>query len=172
MTELRTSRLLLRRAVPGDAEPLHTIFADPRAMKHWSTLPHESLDVTRDWLDGMLQRGPGFDDFIIERNGRVIGKAGAWRMPEIGYILHPDVWGQGIAIEAMSAVIPHLFAAHADPALTADVDPGNVASIRVLEKLGFEETHRAARTFFIGGKWFDSVYLALTRARWSALNHK
>ena len=170
MTELRTPRLVLRRARPGDVDGLHAILSDKRAMKHWSTLPHESLAETQQWLDAMLARGPGFDDFVVELDGRLVGKAGAWRMPEIGYILHPDVWGMGIATEALRAVIPHLFAAHDAPALTADVDPGNAASIRLLEKLGFRETGRASRTFFIGGQWFDSIYLALARDRWAALN--
>lgn len=168
MTELRTARLLLRRARPGDAQPLHEIFSDPRAMKHWSTLPHETLQVTRDWLDGMLRPDPRADDFIVEMDGRVVGKAGSWRLPEIGYILHPDVWGRGVAHEAMTAVIAHLFAAHGDPALTADVDPSNAGSIRLLQRLGFRETHRAENTFFIGGAWFDSVYFALPREAWAA----
>ena len=45
------------------------------------------------------------DDFVIEFQGRVIGKAGFWRVPEVGYILHPDSWGQGFAAEALRAVI-------------------------------------------------------------------
>lgn len=167
MTELRTPRLLLRRARADDAEGLHVLLSDPRVMQFWSTLPHEDIAVTRAWLDGMLQRGPDSDDFIIDMEGRVVGKAGAWRMPEIGYILHPDLWGRGLATEAMSAVIDHLFAAHDVPALTADVDPGNAGSIRVLLKLGFRETHRAENTYFIGGKWFHSVYFELARGDWA-----
>jgi hypothetical protein len=36
--------------------------------------------------------------------GDVIGKAGAWALPEVGFLLHPDYWGQGLAQEAMRAV--------------------------------------------------------------------
>ncbi|MFT3809743.1 MAG: GNAT family protein [Micropepsaceae bacterium] len=167
MTILKTERLLLRRARPDDAEALHPIFADPRVMKYLSELPHPSLDRTREWLDSLLKAGPDSDDFIVERAGRVIGKAGSWKLPEVGYILHPDQWGKGVAREAMTAVIGHLFAAHAMPALTADVDPGNENSIRLLDRLGFVETHRAKDTFLIGGKWFDSVYFALGRDDWA-----
>ncbi len=39
----------------------------------------------------------GGDDYVIEHKGRVIGKAGCYRLPEIGYMLHPDVWGMGFA---------------------------------------------------------------------------
>jgi RimJ/RimL family protein N-acetyltransferase len=48
-------------------------------------------------------------------------------------------------------------------ALTADVDPRNEGSLRLLAKLGFVETHRAARTWLVGEEWCDSVYLALGR---------
>ncbi len=167
MTILKTDRLVLRRARPDDAEQLHVIFADPQAMKYWSELPHPSLDRTQEWLGGMLAGGPDSDDFIVEMDGRVIGKAGAWKLPEVGYILHPDVWGQGLAREAMTAVITHIFATHTLDALTADVDPGNEGSIVLLKKLGFLETHRAKDTFLIGGKWFDSVYFALQRDDWA-----
>lgn len=173
MTTLNTERLTLRRARAEDVGQLHQIFANPRAMKYWSELPHPSLDRTREWLRSMIEAGPDSDDFIVEMGGRVIGKAGAWKLPEVGYILHPDVWGQGLASEAMTAVITHIFKTHAVDTLTADVDPGNEGSIRLLGKLGFVETHRAKDTFHIGGKWFDSVYFALTRDDWarSGLNH-
>jgi ribosomal protein S18 acetylase RimI-like enzyme len=52
---------------------------------------------------------------------------------------------------------------YAMDAITADVDPRNVASLRLLARLGFEETGRAARTCQVGDEWQDSVYLALRR---------
>jgi len=84
-------------------------------------------------------------------------------LPEIGYILHPDHWGHGYATEAMQTLIAHLWANTDWPALTADIDPQNLASLRVLQKLGFVETGRAARTFCLGGVWTDSLYLSLQR---------
>ena len=47
--------------------------------------------------------------------------------------------------------------------VTADVDPRNTASLALLHRLGFAETHRAARTWLVGEEWCDSVYLALPR---------
>ena len=49
------------------------------------------------------------------------------------------------------------------PALTADVDPRNAASLRLMERLGFRETHRAQRTWHIGDEYCDSVYFRLER---------
>ena len=164
MSELLTSRLRLRRARADDLRALHEVFSQPRAMRYWSTPPHLDLEQTRAWLEGMIQAPPeSSDDYVIEHDGRVIGKAGCWRVPEIGYILHPDAWGQGLAREALTAVVAHVFAGFAIEAITADVDPRNVASLRLLDRLGFVETHRAARTWRVGDEWCDSVYLALSR---------
>ena len=71
--------------------------------------------------------------------------------------------GQGPGGEAMAAVIAHIFATQPVPALTAEVDPRNAASLRLLDRLGFVETGRAQRTFLLGDEWCDSVYLRLDR---------
>ncbi|MGZ8283790.1 MAG: GNAT family N-acetyltransferase [Allosphingosinicella sp.] len=155
-----TDRLVLRPARPDDLAAMHAVLSDARAMLYWSTPPHASLDETRDWLAGMIDRS---DDFIIEQGGELIGKAGCWRVPEIGFILRPDCWGRGLAREAVSAIIPRLFARFAFPAITADVDPRNLASLKLLKGLGFEETGKAARTWLVGETWCDSIYLALPR---------
>lgn len=161
-----TERLVLRTAEPGDVEAMHRVLSEPRAMTWWSSLPHETLEQTETWLAGMIANGPDNPDFVIERNGQVIGKAGFWRLPEVGYILHPDHWGQGLAREAVAAAIDHVFATTDINDLTADVDPENAASIRLLEGLGFVRMGFAERTWCIGGVWKDSVYYGLSRSDW------
>lgn len=171
MTALATERLLLRRARPEDLAAIHAILSDPRAMAYWSTTPHETIERSRAWLRGMIASPPELsEDFVIELEGRVIGKAGCYRLPEIGYILHPDMWGRGYAREAVGAVIDHIFASRAAiDAICADVDPRNGASIRLLERLGFERSGFAERTFEIGGVWMDSFYFTLPRNRRAAV---
>jgi [ribosomal protein S5]-alanine N-acetyltransferase len=161
---IRTERLSLRRAQMEDLDDVHAILSHPRAMRYWSTPEHETLEQSRKWLEGMVAGGPGEDDFLVEYQGRVIGKAGAWKLPEIGFLLHPDHWGKGLAHEAMAAVIGHLFAAHDVAELTAEADPRNIASLQLLAKLGFVETGRAERTMQWRDEWCDSVYLALRRS--------
>lgn len=162
---IRTKRLLLRRAVWDDLEDIHAVMSDPDAMRYWSRPPHETLDVTKAWFPSALLdlKNPRMDERVIEFDGRVVGYMGIWNMPEFGFILHPSAWGKGIATEAANAVIPQLFTRHSIDRLTADVDPRNAASLRVLEKLGFLQTGSAKRTFLLGEEWCDSVYLALRR---------
>ncbi|WP_395329316.1 GNAT family N-acetyltransferase [Novosphingobium sp. BL-8H] len=160
--QLRTERLLLRPALADDAEALHAIFVQPAAMAYWSRPRHTDIAETRDWLSGMIAIPPDQgEDFIVTLDGRVIGKAGLWRFPEIGFILDPACWGQGFAREALEAVIERAFTVHRLPHITADVDPRNQRSLALLARLGFVETGRAARTWQVGDVWCDSVYLRL-----------
>ena len=164
MTVLRTARLLLRRPRAEDLEGFFAIMSDPRAMRFWSTLPHADREVTRAWLVRKLQRNAeGGEDFAIERDGRLIGEVGAGRLPDFGFMLHPDCWGEGLATEASRGFIDYVFGKPEVAELTADVDPRNAASLAVLHKLGFEVTGTAEKTFLLGEEWCDSVYLALKR---------
>lgn len=162
---IRTERLILRRARPDDLADVHAMLSDPRAMRYWSRPEHEDIAESRDWLERMIAATDA-DDYLIEHQGRVIGKAGMWRWPEVGFMIHPDHQGKGLAREAMVAVTDHLFAAHDMPELVAEADPRNAASLKLLARLGFVETGRAERTMQWREEWCDSVYLALPRALW------
>jgi len=161
-----TDRLVLRPARLDDAGALHAVFIRPEAMTWWSSPPHETLDQTRAWLDSMIAHQHSGLDFLIERDGQVIGKAGFFAAPDIGYILHPDHWGQGLAREAVVAVLDRLFALTDHAEATADVDPDNAASIRLLESLGFRRTGFAERTWNVGGEWKNSYFYAVSREEW------
>lgn len=157
MTILATPRLVLRPAAESDLEALHTLFSDAKVMRYGWRLPHTDLDETRASLAKMIAAP---DDFVIEHDGVVIGKAGSSRPPGIGYMLLPSVWGRGYAVEALRAFLEHARASGYTH-LTASVDPRNDASIRVLDRLGFHETGRATGTFTLGDELVDSVYYRL-----------
>ena len=160
--ELRTDRLLLRRAVATDVDAMHRIMSNPIAMRYWSTPPHVDVGETAKWLASMIDAEPSeSDDFIVTLDGTVIGKLGAWKLPEIGFLIAPDFWGRSIASEAMVAFIDRRRRLGSTE-LKADVDPRNAASLRLIKRHGFVETGRAAGTWQVGDELCDSVYLKLT----------
>jgi len=162
---LRTERLLLRRAGVEDASAMHAILSDPVAMRYWSSLPHTDLAESQAWITGTIAaiEARRSDDFLVERDGAVIGKAGLWNGNELGFLFAASVWGKGYAREAVAAVIARGFTAGDHDEIRAEVDPRNEACLRLLLRLEFRETGRALRTWCIGGEWSDSVYLALAR---------
>ena len=162
--EIRTERLLLRRPQISDLDAMFEIMSNPAAMRYWSTLPHASRDVTRPWLEKKIARNAGGgEEFLIEHDGKVIGDVGAGRLPDFGFMIHPDYWGRGFATEASIAFVGYAFSQTAATELQADVDPRNTASLKVLRKLGFVQTGTAERTFLLGDEWCDSVYLSLSK---------
>lgn len=163
---IQTARLVLRPAREDDLEAMHAVLSHPLATRWWSTPPHVSRDQTRDWLAAMIAGSDAGLDMVIQRDGQVIGKAGFFAPPEVGYILHPDHWGLGLAREAVTPMVERLFATTAHETATADVDPDNAASIRLLEALGFVRAGSAERTLNVGGEWKDSLYYALSREDW------
>jgi RimJ/RimL family protein N-acetyltransferase len=164
-TEIATPRLRLRKARIEDLEAMHAVLSDPRATRYWSTPPHGDMEETQAWLNSMIEAPERSSfDFIVEHEGRCIGKCGMYEVPEIGFILHPDYWGQGLAAEALQAVIESAFESLPLDKIVADVDPRNAASLALLKKLGFHETGRGERTWHIAGEWCDSIYLALARS--------
>ena len=161
---IATQRLLLRPARAGDLHDLNRVYSDPRSMRYWSDPPHPDIATTQRLLDGLLAPREGPRTYlVIEHDGRAIGTAGIHARAEVGYILHSDHWGQGLATEALGALIPWLFEVTGAPELTADIDPRNVPSGRVLEKLGFHRTGYERNTFCVNGEWSDSAYFALPR---------
>jgi RimJ/RimL family protein N-acetyltransferase len=161
---IRTERLLLRRPAMGDLDAMFEMMSNPAAMRFWSTLPHADRSVTEEWLARIIARNAaGGEDFVIEHDGRAIGFVGAGKLPEFGFMLHQAHWRQGFASEASRGFIDYAFGELGAAELTADVDPRNAASLKVLTKLGFTVTGTAERTFLLGEEWCDSVYLRLGR---------
>jgi len=160
---LETPRLILRRLAPYDAPGLHEMLSDAETMRYWSTVPHVDIAETEAWIadsNAAMSRGDAHD-FAVLRDGRLVGRVAFWMGNEIGFLFHRDVWGQGIAQEAVRALLRYGFDALKFGSVRADVDPNNAGSLKLLERVGFQRTGTAERTFKIGENWVDSVYLEL-----------
>ncbi|WP_343348068.1 GNAT family N-acetyltransferase [Sphingomicrobium sp. XHP0239] len=157
--ELRTDRLVLRRARSDDAAALHELFTDEETMRCWSRPVHDTMFETEEWLRSMIEVDEAHsDDFIVEKDGELIGKCGLWSVPEIGFMIRRDHWGEGLASEALGTFVDYI-AGRGLPYLFADVDPDNPGSIRVLEKAGFERSGFEEGSSQVGGRPVDSIYM-------------
>lgn len=139
-------------------------------MRYWSTAHHSTLAQTQAWLAKMTASPQnGVTDFIISHNAIAIGKIGIWspnlatHVPggEIGFLLAKEHHRKGFMTEALGALLPYFVNQLGLERITADVDPGNDASIELLMKFGFRIIGRRENTFQIGNQWMNSLDLEL-----------
>ncbi len=90
------------------------------------------------------------------------------RSANIGYGVAPAFWNRGIGSEAAALIVG--FERLAMPRIWATHHPENVASRRVLDRLGFREEGRRRDDRMIGGRWSDSVVCSLLEDEWRAIS--
>ncbi|HYE95938.1 MAG TPA: GNAT family protein [Rubricoccaceae bacterium] len=155
---LETPRLRLRPVGPEDADALLAVFGDEETMQYWSHAPmrdrEAALAYARQIADGFASRSLFQWGITVRGEDRLIGTCtlAGWsrehRRAELGYILGREHWGQGLAAEAVSAVLRFAFGPMGLHRVEADVDPENEPSIRLLERLGF------TREGFLRDRWW------------------
>ena len=87
---------------------------------------------------------------------------------EIGYGLHPDHWGRGLATAAARRLLELCFTEHGLHRVFATCDPRNVASGRVLRRLGMTHEGRLREVLLIRDGWRDSDVYGLLAHEWSS----
>jgi RimJ/RimL family protein N-acetyltransferase len=173
---LDTTRLTLRALAEADVPALFTVFSDREAMRYWSrpamTEPAEAEALLRE-IQGYLESKTFFQWGIARReDGLAVGTCTLFRIDrehrrcELGYILRRDLWGQGFATEALTAVVEHAFGALGLHRLEADIDPRNAGSIRLVERLGFKREGHLRERYFVAGDIQDSIIYGLLAPEW------
>lgn len=149
--EVRTASLCLRRLRVEDAEDVHLIRSHLKAMG--CSGPNTSIGHTQNWIRtglsrsnvynfGIMLLGPEEDSVRASNNPsrhRVLGLVGAVEAPEIGYVIHPDFWGRGLATEALQVFMPLYWEQLRTKTnfAFAKINSDNGASKKVLLKCGF-----------------------------------
>jgi ribosomal-protein-alanine N-acetyltransferase len=83
---------------------------------------------------------------------------------EVGYMLHPDFHRQGIMKEALAAVIKFGFSQLGLHSITANVNPANEASIRLLKSLSFQQEAYFRENYYFNGQFLDSAIFCLVNS--------
>ena len=145
---LHTERLVLRPFAPSDEETLLRLWNDADVRRFlWDDQPVARETVREQIAQSQADfRERGYGLFLVTREGVVLGAAGLFRLPgeawvELIYALLPGAWGQGLATEAARAVLRFGFESAGLEEILAGADPGNAASLRVIERLGMTEEH-------------------------------
>ena len=171
MKTLETERLRLREYRQEDFDGLKTIISDAETMKYYEK-PYDDAGVQR-WLDWNFDNYAnfGFGLWAIEKKdtGEFIGDCGVTMqmihhkiVPEIGYHVHKDHWGNGYAAEAARFVKDWIFTHTTFETVYSYMNAENRQSRRVAEKNGMIQTDE-----YTDGNETLAVY-SVTRKQWEA----
>jgi len=149
----QSARLLCRRWIAEDFEPLLAVYSDAEAMRWVGGGKPVSRDECEEWFKvtrtNYDKRGYGMFSLVERDSGTVVGFAGLVHpagqpQPEVKYALLRSHWGAGLASEAVPQLLAYGASAHGLRRIIATVAAGNAASQRVLTKAGMTLSHRRA----------------------------
>jgi RimJ/RimL family protein N-acetyltransferase len=174
-----TDRLLLRTYGLDDLATTHDLNSRDEVTRY---LPYGSrdLDASRRALGRhqttvLAADGDGLTLVAFERaSGRAVGefflflRSREHRTGEIGYLLHPDFWGRGMAVEGGRHLLEIAFGPLELHRVTGRLDARNVGSAKVLARLGMRHEARLLQNEVSKGEWTDEDQYAVLRSEWLA----
>jgi [ribosomal protein S5]-alanine N-acetyltransferase len=177
---LHTTRLLLRPFTEAGTDAIYTLMSNVHVLRYWDAPPWSERAQAERFIANckrMAQEESGVR-LAIERTTDLmfIGWCGFFRWnPEyrsagIGYCFDEPAWGQGFATEAASAVLQWAFDTLDLNRVQSETDTRNIASARVLEKLGFVREGTLREDCVVNGEVSDSWVYGLLRREWERRN--
>lgn len=172
---MRTDRLVLRFVREEDVETLTAYRNDPdvNALQDWD-LPYpesraRALVAAHEGLTDVA--AGGHHQVAIELDGELVGDVYVGiheqgGIAEIGFTLIPAAQGRGIAHEAVDALLAHLVGHHGIHRIQAELSKDNLASQRLIERLGMTFESLTRDSFWWRGAWDDNLNYSMTAQEW------
>jgi RimJ/RimL family protein N-acetyltransferase len=177
---LETPRLILRSFTEHDIKPFMLYRSDPQVARYQGWEAPFSWEQATQFVSEMIARIPGepgqWYQIALEQKltGQMIGDCVFQRLTEdhrqaeIGITLARQFQRQGYASEAVSRLLDHLFSDLGLHRVRANCDPENIASSRLLEKVGMRHEGRFIESLWFKGRWTDEDWYAILRKDWQA----
>ena len=168
----------LERDAAADAAALVRLHADPRAMRYWSSAAWSPEDLRRAqaFLDDVEAgaRSGKLLRFAARRPGSpaLVGWVTLFHIEpprprtEMGYLLDPALWGQGLGRRMVGLALDHAFGAIKVHKVEAEVDPENAGSCRLLDALGFRRDGPLRQGWRADGEPHDTAIYRLAADEW------
>ncbi|MEB3198425.1 MAG: GNAT family N-acetyltransferase [Candidatus Sericytochromatia bacterium] len=177
MPTLTTPRLRLRPLTLEDAPAIFAYAQDPEVSRYTAWEPHRSLADSEAFIrDYALPRyAAGLPEpygLTLPGDDRVVGTVGCFAVTpdrhtmELAYALARPLWGQGLVCEAARALLDHVFAHFPVRRLQARCKQENLASARVMEKLGMRHEGVLRAALWHRGRDWDMVFYSVLRHEW------
>jgi len=176
---IETERLLLRPFRAEDIDAFCAIHGNPEVVRYlYFDCP--TREAARSMLEKrtrqveILREGDKLMLALELRGGAVIGDVFlTWlseqhKQGEIGFVLHPDYQGKGLAREAAEAMLRLGFETLGLHRIEGHLDARNAASANLLERLGMRREGYIVENEFVKGEWTDELLYAVLAREWSA----
>jgi RimJ/RimL family protein N-acetyltransferase len=174
---LETPRLILRPFEERDIPAFSAYRSDPEVARYqgWEA-PFLSAEAAR-FVTEMIQACPGrpgewYQTAIeLKADREMIGDcafhiSADGRQAEIGYTLSRSFQGQGYASEALARLLDYLFFDLNLHRVHANLDPENLPSARLLERLGLRREGHFVESLWFKGRWADEAWYAILQREW------
>lgn len=177
---IETKRLRVDRLATTDADNLYGYRSMPEVSRFQSWAP-DSVENAEEFIAGAAavsfdQPNSWFQLALRERKSEVlIGDVGLHFIDddgfqvEIGITVSPMRQNQGVASEALEAILDYLFFNLKKHRVIASIDPGNQASVHLFQKIGFRKEGHFRQSLFLNGKWVDDVIFGILRSEWATI---
>jgi len=145
---IETQRLLLRRLEANDFAAFHEILGDPRVGKWLGRSSGFTLADSKNLWDNIdlswEEEGFGPWGVILKAEEKLVGYCGLhfsdeYSEIELRYALHAEYWNQGYTFEAAQKALELGFDVFQFPTIISYTLPENIASRRIMEKLGMKQ---------------------------------
>ena len=169
--EMITERLKLREVVASDAPEILQMRSNPEVMRYVDRDPMQTIAEAEKliavYADNAAKQDAINWGITLKGSNKIIGVICLWQIQkenyraETGYMLQYEYFRKGIMNEALTAVIAYGFETMKLHSIEAIVNPGNDASIGLLEKKGFIREGLFRENYFYNGKFLDSGVYSL-----------
>jgi ribosomal-protein-alanine N-acetyltransferase len=151
-----------------DAPEIFFLRSDPAILQHLGKKPAATMKEAEEFIE-LVTANTANNEAIIwaivlkEDVSTTIGTICFWRLDkahyraEIGYVLSPAWWQQGIMKEVIKRTLEYGFGEMGLHSVEARISPANIASAAVLESTGFVKEAHFREDFFYDGKFGDTV---------------
>lgn len=174
---ISTERLALRDIGIFDAESIFKYRSNPQIYKFQSWKP-ETVEEVREFINEKIAKIPNIPDtwyqlgICLKETDELIGDIGIHFIDsdnlqaEIGFTLSLEHQCKGYATEAIIAVIDYLFNNLKKHRIIASVDPRNIKSIALLERIQMRKEAHFKKSFWFDNEWADDVIYAILKEEW------
>jgi RimJ/RimL family protein N-acetyltransferase len=144
MPEIETARLRLRQFTLADFDDLFRIYSDSQVMQYLSSRTKEQIQASLcKHIQHWQEYNFGMYAVIHKESGKVIGRCGLGFLDntpevELGYVFDKSYWNRGLATEASKATLKYGFEEVKLDRIVAIAKPENIASVRVIQKIGMQ----------------------------------